>query len=155
MQLFQVKSHSGSLIMNAPLETLRWLFKLPTETVAEILHKTPRLEDEIQLNFTHRGKLCAVIVSRLPMEVPHAEAGVPEARLKEGTRDEMPAAEAHVQALYERRQSAARAAWDEQLPMSMRPQAGGPTRDEDTLSRMRYPDTTGGQNPLSDLLCDE
>ena len=116
MQLFQVKDEKGNLIMNAPLEVVRWVFGLPIETTVEILHATSDINKSFRASPAKHSRWSVILIERLPMEVPSHEVSERMSRVIEDGKK----------------------AFMEQLPPSMRPQAGGTTETE-----------------LGRLLCDE
>lgn len=127
MQLFQVKDDKGNLIMNAPLEVVRWVFGLPALSIGPILHTTKDLGKSYKAEAAKHSRWPIIVIERLPMEIPFEDLP--------GT---APAVKTNA-TVVELRQEAAARAWDEQLPGLLRPQAGGPTRQTD----------------LGELLCDE
>jgi hypothetical protein len=72
MQLFNVKDPKGQFIMNAPIETIRWVFKIPVETMVRVLNETQRLGSHSELHFRSpaAGKWPVLLVERLPLEIP-------------------------------------------------------------------------------------
>lgn len=73
MQLFQVKDAKGELVMNAPLETLRWVLKLHKAAEMRLLTETVNLENECHLHFQRFpacGRWDKLTISRLPLEIP-------------------------------------------------------------------------------------
>ena len=70
MQLFNVKTPSGAFIMNAPMETIRWVFKVPIETMVKVLNETQRLGQRSEVRCLARGKWEVIMIERLPLEIP-------------------------------------------------------------------------------------
>jgi hypothetical protein len=76
MQLFQVKSPSGELIMNAPLETIQRVWHVDTQIATHILRHTIRLDQEYILGFAPNGAAvrmgwpARLHIQRLPLEIP-------------------------------------------------------------------------------------
>ena len=83
MQLFQVKDDKGNLIMNAPLEVVRWVFGLPIETTVSILHVTNDLGKSYRARPASHSRWQVILIERLPMEVPAHEVSARMARVIE------------------------------------------------------------------------
>lgn len=79
MQLFQVKSPSGELIMNAPLETITKVWRINSLVTAHILRHTVKLDAEYVICFAaeHGGWPKTLHVSRLPLEIPQRPEAAP------------------------------------------------------------------------------
>lgn len=76
MQLFQVKEPNGTLVMNAPLEAIRWILKLPKSAEQRLLTETVDLNKVCQLHFNRYpacGRWNELHLSRLPLEIPFVD----------------------------------------------------------------------------------
>jgi hypothetical protein len=75
MQLFNVKTPAGGFVMNAPMETIRWVYKIPIETMVRVLNDTQRLGAQSELHFrVPIGGQMSVLIERLPLEIPRPPA---------------------------------------------------------------------------------
>lgn len=78
MQLFQVKSPDGELIMNAPLETIQKVWRVNSHVIMHLLRYTARLDQEYVIHFAAEinGWPKSLCIQRLPLEIPAQSAKV-------------------------------------------------------------------------------
>lgn len=72
MQLFQVVTRSGGLVMTAPLETVAWVLRLRRPIVHRLVAATADLDSHFELpNVPIFNRTMTLLIKRLPLEVPH------------------------------------------------------------------------------------